>query len=255
MSDKLIETLLKVSKIIDFLIDKLILFMLIVSFILGGYSLYDTWMIYDGANHDEILAIKPNSNPNSDLTPEDVKNSFKELLEINEDVVGWITITNTKIDYPILHGDSNFDYINTDVYGEYALSGSIFLDARGNSSLLDNYSIIYGHHMDNGAMFGGLDSFLKQDYLESHNKAVYTTLDKVYRMKIFACIRCDAYDMDYYTPISEDSNQYVIDRIKEDAVTIIESDIPQNGEKIVAFSTCASESTNGRIVLFGSFTD
>ncbi len=71
----------------------------------------------------QLLKLKP------DPEQKDGGTSFEELRKINPDVCGWITLDHTKIDYPILQGEDNLTYINTDVYGDFALSGSIFLDS------------------------------------------------------------------------------------------------------------------------------
>ena len=80
----------------------------------------------------------------------------------------WLTVDGTKIDYPVVQGETNLEYINQDIYGEFALSGSIFLDSRNDRKFIDSYSLLYGHHMDNGAMFGDVMNYKEKEYFESH---------------------------------------------------------------------------------------
>ena len=79
-------------------------------------------------------------------------------------MVGWIVVDDTNIDYPVMQGYDNSQYLNLDPYGEYSLSGSIFLDSRNSSDFTDPYSIIYGHHMEYGKMFGAIDDYLDDQY-------------------------------------------------------------------------------------------
>ncbi|MBR1845920.1 MAG: class B sortase, partial [Oscillospiraceae bacterium] len=63
-----------------------------------------------------------------------------------------------------MQGETNGKYLNTDPYGEYSLSGSIFLDSRNAGDFSDSYSLVYGHHMADGMMFGALDAFFDEGY-------------------------------------------------------------------------------------------
>src|SRR5690625_3191388 len=113
------------------LANRLISYVVIVSLcVAGGYAAYALWdngLVYAAVDHvnEEMLELKPEA--------EDSSPTFDELLAINSDVVGWITIDNTNMDYPILQGETNLSYINTDVYGDFSLAGSIFLDSRNDS--------------------------------------------------------------------------------------------------------------------------
>ena len=69
------------------------------------------------------------------------KASFEELLAINPDVCAWVSLDNTKVDYPVLQGANNMIYLNQDVYGDFALAGSIFLDSRNDRTFSDRYSL------------------------------------------------------------------------------------------------------------------
>ena len=89
-------------------------------------------------------------------------------MKLNKDVVGWIKIFDTHISYPVVQGKDNQEYLNKDVFGEFSFSGSIFLDYRNACDFTDSYSIIYGHHMEYGAMFGDVVEFKNDDYFQEH---------------------------------------------------------------------------------------
>lgn len=92
--------------------------------------------------------------------------SVSDLLSINSECFGWISIAGTNINYPVMHTPSNPQkYLNKNFYGEYSYSGTPFLDARCSS---DNTNlIIYGHHMNNGTMFADLCNYTEYSYFRS----------------------------------------------------------------------------------------
>lgn len=92
-------------------------------------------------------------------SPLDRKIDFNQLKSINEDIIGWIYIPNTNIDYALLKGKTNDTYIHTNYEKKYSFGGSIFLDEDNNASLTDSNTIIYGHNMKNGAMFANIKKF------------------------------------------------------------------------------------------------
>ena len=103
----------------------------------GSYSAYALWdnaQVYSTADNvmSELLSLKPKPG-----AQEDNGASFEELLAVNGDVCAWLTLDGTRIDYPILQGEDNLSYINTDVYGSFALAGSIFLDSRCDNTFHD----------------------------------------------------------------------------------------------------------------------
>src|SRR5690625_3407980 len=97
-----------------------------------------------------------------------IRSGFDELLKQNEDVVGWITIADTQVDYPILHSSDNIEYLTENYYGDESRAGSIFMDFRNDITSSDLNTIIYGHRMKDGSMFQQLKKFLEQDFFVEH---------------------------------------------------------------------------------------
>lgn len=93
---------------------------------------------------------------------------FDSLLSLNSDIIGWITIPGTIIDYPIVKSSDNNDYLHLTFLKEYNSSGSIFLDMRNNENLTDYNSIIYGHNMKNGSMFSSLRNYQNESFYKDH---------------------------------------------------------------------------------------
>ena len=125
---------------------------------------------------------------------------FAELRALNPDVCGWLTLDGTRIDFPVVQGADNMVYVNTDVYGDFSLSGAIFLDSRCPADFTAPYSIVYGHHIEDGGMFGDIVQFTQSDYFAAHTTGTLITDDTAYNIALFACVRADAYDPVLYDP-------------------------------------------------------
>lgn len=152
-----------------------------VAGVYAAYALWDNNRIYSAANdvQADMVKIKP-------AVEEDGGASFEELLAINRDVCGWVTLDNTKIDHPVLQDSTNLTYINRDVYGNFALAGSIFLDTRNERDFSDAYSLLYGHHMENSGMFGDLDLYKDQTFFDENSAGMLILPDRAYNLEIFA---------------------------------------------------------------------
>ena len=93
---------------------------------------------------------------------------FDTLLQVNNDVIGWIYIEGTDISYPLLCGRDNQQYLFQSYEKKYLTAGSIFIDYRCSRDFTDSRTVVYGHNMHNGSMFGKLDKFTKESYMKKH---------------------------------------------------------------------------------------
>lgn len=142
------------------LLSAVIVLFLVVAGAYSAYALWDNMQVYASVDDIQSQLLKYKPTPGEDNGP-----TFEELRAINPDVCAWITLDGTKIDYPVLQGEDNLTYINKDVYGNFALAGSIFLDSNCDRSFQKKYSLLYGHHMAEHKMFGDLDLYEKQKFL------------------------------------------------------------------------------------------
>ena len=111
---------------------------------------------------------------------------FKSLRKENPDIVGWIYCEGTPINYPVLQGETNDQYLHTDYTGAYNIDGSIFVDADNTPGFVDSNTIIYGHHMASGSMFAGLEKWADQKYYEKHPVIWLVTPEKDYQIVLFS---------------------------------------------------------------------
>ena len=239
--DRKISLIRKIVSMIDSTVNIAVLLFFILCVLFSGYSIWDNNHIYTKASPSVYETYKPEK--------EDTK-SFEELIRINPDVYGWITLYGTQIDYPLVQAEDNDKYVNTDYEGNFSLSGALFLDCNNTRDMRDTVNIIYGHHMEKDKMFGGLDHYEKQDYFKEHQYGNLYVDGMNYGLEFFMLIKADAYDSKVYNTNERDINQY-IEYIS--SYNLQKLDIPEC-ERLICLSTCSSDSTNGRVILVGSIT-
>lgn len=236
------------------------LFNLVVILLLlaaGSYSAFALWdnqRIYAAAGDVQADMIK--LKPEVILTEEDSGADFSELLAVNPDVCGWITLDNTNVDYPVLQGETNFTYINTDVYGNFALAGSIFLDTRCSKEFTDTYSLIYGHHMADSKMFGDLDLYKDEKFFQENTTGSLVLPGKAYQLEIIACLLVPASEDNIFEPtIWQDSNiSRFLEFVESNALNLhdeilAELKAAEKPFQILALSTCSYEYTDARTIV------
>lgn len=221
----------------NILYEKVMLFSFVLLLLVVVYGLYDSWYVFHNADDKSYLNYKPV--PGEDV-PEDIP--------ITDEMVAWITVDDTNIDYPVMQGEDNSKYLNVNPYGDYSLSGSIFLDSRNSPELKDTYSILYGHHMAYGVMFGALDDYLDSSYLEDHNEGTLLVgRENVseYKLKIFASIKINVFEhSEFFEPETEEIERL----IKENAA--VYDDTAVKSENILALSTCTEPVSQNRLIVF-----
>lgn len=102
-----------------------------------------------------------------------MKDRFEGLRAVNEDIVGWIQVTGSKVDYPVLQARNNDYYLRRNALKEYAIHGSIFMDATSDASANKLQTVIYGHNMKDGSMFGSLSQLKKIEAFEKNPQVIY----------------------------------------------------------------------------------
>ena len=170
-----------------------------------------------------------------------IPTSFDKLLQINKNVVGWVTVNNTKANYPVLQGPYNEFYNTHDIYDREVITGWIYMDSRNNSKELDQNTIIYGHNLISGYMFGDLKSTTDYSwYTNPVNQVItFNTLDKEMKWKIFSIYRVD-YTTDYLTTnfYNDEQYMYFINMIKGRSIYDFGVSVNPN-DKIITLSTCS----------------
>ncbi len=227
-------------RLLDRILGLLILTFFIVVLFIVVFFINENNTIINNAGNNQYKIYKPSS---------DNKVSFEELQKINPDVIGWLTIYDTPVDYPVTHCDNNSKYVNTSPLGEFSLSGALFLDSRNNEHFTDALSIIYGHNMTGNVMFGDFYMYEDEDYFNSHLNGTLFFDGEYHEIKIFACLSTNRYDGAVYDTGLKDTDKW-LQNVYDKSIHC-KRDIPQNS-KILMLSTCTTGDTNGRKILLAT---
>lgn len=183
--------------------------------------------------------------------PKEARAQFKALLDANPDVVGWIRIGNTAIDYPVVQGKDNAYYLNRNYKGEEASAGSIFLDFRNDIGKAQPNTVIYGHRMKDGSMFGDLKKFLEEDFFRNNPTFQYDTLYHSYRAEIFSVYPATA-DLDYIQTGFGNEQEYAafLQSLRERSLYKTDTVLGM-ADRILTLSTCdyTLDPAKGRLVI------
>lgn len=224
----------------EWILNKLMLIFFSVILLYGIYAVWDSVQIDRLADASQYEMYRPDDKMGL---------SFEKLQKMNPEVFGWITISNTHIDYPLVQAENNHKYINTDAEGNFSLAGSIFLDYRNKKDFSDVNNIIYGHHMRRKKMFGELELFQDAKYFEKHRNGKLYYEGKWHKIELFAFLKVDANDpMIYNTNLKSEESQEYLNYIKRKSQNFKESDFKKQ-ERFVTLSTCTSTTANGRYIV------
>lgn len=182
---------------------------------------------------------------------------YRELIRQNPDFVGWLSIEGTKVDYPVVQRKNEESYyLRRDFYGDYSISGTLFLSAGSDIWLPTDNLIIYGHRMSDGSMFGDLSKYEDENYYNEHRSIVFSSLKEEARYEVafvfYDRIHSKDYDGFVYYKFTEAENEYeyksYINACKEKS--LIKSGLdPKYGDKLLTLSTCSYHETDGRFVV------
>ena len=171
------------------------------------------------------------------------------LRQINEDVLGWIRIPDTQIDYPLVQGEDNDFYLRHTWEKTENSVGSIFLECLNKADMTDFNTIIYGHNMKNNAMFGDLENYSLTQYWKTH-PYVYIALDSgVYRYEIFSFSRASVESITYGLEFQWDQTKEKFLKNAADQSWIDTGITPAVTDRVITLSTCSGGDYSSRYVV------
>jgi len=222
-----------------------------------GVLMYGAYKDYKRAADVKRWQEQKQSASGTDISLPDILPEYREMYGTNSDLVGWIVIDGTDINYPVVQSkvyqefylDHNFD-------GEEDEAGSIFVDARNDVFLPDDNIIIYGHNMKNGSMFGTLQYYLDKSYYDSHSTLSFDTLYGHHEYKIVSAGLSKISEesdtafkyYDFLNAENKKSFKKYVKNIKKleayDTGTSL-----KYGDKLITLSTCNSIEEDGRLFI------
>ena len=173
---------------------------------------------------------------------------FKSLQAINTEIIAWLWVENSPINYPVLKSSDNHKYLKLAYNGRKSILGSIFMDYRNNNNFTDKHTVIYGHNTKDGSMFGSLHYYEDPDFFNENRYFYIIDPDNTVRMyQIFSAYVTDAYSDTYTLDFSDDEDftkyeSKILARSSVDFESLDHpADLPINPERqIVTLSTCTS---------------
>lgn len=183
--------------------------------------------------------------------------NMKAIYEKNNDIVGWIKINDTIIDYPVMYtpDDGEF-YLYKNFYKKKDINGSIFIDKHCCLEPRDTNLIFHGHNMNNGSMFGALIKYKSIDFYKAHKHILFDTLYENQVYEIVSVFISKVYNMSdnvfkyyrFYNAKTPKEFNYFYENIKE--MSLYETDTQAKfGDEFITLSTCENSVKNGRFVV------
>ena len=213
---------------------------------LAALAIFSGWKLWGAVRdykneadmHKNVLEYRP-------LEDAIVNQSVIDLQAKYPDAVGWLTVPGTKIDYPFVQSEGNDFYLRRDLDGKYAVAGTLFMDCRCAPEFSSQNTIIYGHHLKNGSMFGTLKAFADKEFFLKNTAGTIFLPRETLKLEIFAYLVVKYTDKEIY---SDELSENFIDYVKQNARQYRELALTES-DRIVTLSTCSYEFQNARTVL------
>lgn len=187
---------------------------------------------------------------------ESYEDRMKNIYDLNNDLVGWIKIADTELDYPVMQTDvSNRDfYLKHDFDGEESKRGCIYVREECDVNKPSDNITLYGHNMADGSMFAALNAYMEKEAWEYNNLIEFSTLTERHIYKIFAVFKTSAslgagFTYHQFVDAEDEAafNKFV--KTCKDLAFYETEETPVYGDKLICLSTCEYTLENGRLVV------
>ena len=186
----------------------------------------------------------------------EVLEEYRNLCIRYKKLIGWVKIDNTQIDYPVMQTTDNEYYLDHNMEQKYDKNGTIFMDKDCDVLKPSTNYILYGHHMKNGKMFGGLDLYKDKSYYDEHPYISFDTIYEKGTWQIMYVFRSKVYKEDeivfkYYQFIDANGEMEFDSYMQEMAeMSLYDTGVTARyGDQLLTLSTCDYQETDGRFVV------
>ena len=233
-----------------------------VVILLIGIMLISSYFIYKNMQEDkeqeeifeELENIVTTNETNEEKEQQEDNVNLNKLNKINNDIVGWLKIENTNINYPVMQTKDRPDYyLRKNFYKEYSVFGTPYIDENCDIENGNNL-IIYGHHINGNKMFGELENYKNEEYYNKHKFIKFYTLNEKAEYEIISVFKTTVYNdkgfkyYQYYNLEDEREFETFINKCKELSLYDTQK-IAKYGDKLLTLSTCEYSQNNGRLVV------
>ena len=176
------------------------------------------------------------------------------LRAINSDIVAWVYIPGTNINYPVVKGTDNSYYLSHDfegTQGAFVYRGTVFLDYENSADYSDDVNFMYGHHLNDGTMFSAISTFDDQATFDEHRTVYLLTPTMNYKLRSFSLAHVAGTDPIVENNFSSPTKlaSYIQDKMDRSVVSVTDNPAATSIQQAFAFSTCDNYSS-GRFILF-----
>ena len=241
----------------------ILLILLIIAFLAsGGYLFHYFWMAKQTENElSQLQQIRQEAFSDTEEETEvksetgrSIQKGYRKLYKKNSDLIGWVTVKNTKIDYPVMQTKDSPDFYLKHAFDKsYSSYGVPYIQENCDIGLSDNL-VLYGHHMNNGSMFSDLCKYESEDFYREHTIIHFDTLDSFGEYEVVAAFKTVAYSEDgfkYYHFVNAESAEAFDEYIAQcKALALYDTGVTaEYGDQLITLSTCEYSRTNGRMVV------
>lgn len=240
----------------------------------GGivYLGHNYWVSYQNQKiYESMQNIEPVYVPEPEILQEtetateekiycSAEHDFAKLWEQNEDIYAWITVPGTQTDYPVLQSETDNYYLDYNIDHSKGYPGCIYSNQCNAKDFSDNLTVLYGHNMKNGTMFGNLHSFEDETFFKENRTIYVYTPERRLTYEIYAAVKfSNAYITAFY-PVDTDSGRDAfltdIESYMEESVSHKQEDMEiGEGDKILVLSTCVNGEAERRYLIVGKLVE
>lgn len=215
--------------------------------------------VYDSVEIEKKKEIESSLNEETaevTIQEQTIMDKFKDLYEQNSDLIGWLSIPETVIDYPVMQCGDNEYYLHHNFDREEDKYGCLFVKDIADVNTPGTNFIIYGHNMKDGSMFGDLDKYREKTFYEDHSEIIFNTLYEERQYTILAVFLSHVYKSNeegfryyqFYQADTEDEFRLFYENIMD--MALYETGVTAEfGDTFLTLSTCAYHEEDGRLVI------
>lgn len=211
-------------------------------------SLEDDDMLLQSVTGREVVTAVENGR---EVTLPTMKNpiDFNELIKVNPDIAGWLKIRALDISYPVVQGEDNDFYLHRTFEKEDNFAGCLFMNYENRKDFTDRNTVIYGHNMKNGSMFGKLKQFGDEEIFNKSKFFWIFTPDFIYQYRIFSAMVVNKVGLTYQIAFTEDEFRDFVNVAFENS-QVDNTGVEVTGEdRVVTLSTCTGDDATRFVVI------
>lgn len=241
---------------------------------LGYFIIYSRSAYKTQAAYDELAELKGTTPITDEIEqkplftlaeneqPPEILDEYKNIYLKNKSIIGWLTIEDTNIDYPVMQTVNNDYYLTHDFEGKEDRNGALFLDCNCNAAFRSTNLIIYGHHMKSGKMFGNLKKYENEDYAKKHNIILFDTIFEKGKYEVMYVFRDNIRDEEdvsfkyyqFFDAVSE--NEFYSNLKAMSEMSLFDTGVTAvYGDDLLTLSTCNGSTSTERFVVVAKRID